>query len=229
MAQTSEASGNNTGRYARSAAYLNGEIGNFAKSERDRWPGPRIASLRHARPRHQKGRMLPMDGWPVHSSFALAALTSAAFWARRHTEEVLRKWGLPAEMAETAVLVVSELVANAVKATVDGLTEGERLLYDHSPNALPYQRVAALGIVRLKVSCDYRRVLVEVWDCGPGVPVRTDPADDAVCGRGLLLVDSLCGRWGWYPVGNEDPGRPRGRGKVVWGLLCHSAPPGPHR
>jgi hypothetical protein len=169
--------------------------------------------------------MLLMDGRPVHSSFTLAALSSAAFWARRHTEEVLRKWGLPAEVAETALLVVSELVANAVAATAGGvLDEKEQRLYDQRPTALPYGRVAALGTVQLKLSCDHRGVLVEVWDGGPGVPVRRDPADDALCGRGLMLVDSLCRRWGWYPVRNGEPGRPQGQGKVVWGWLCHGDP-----
>lgn len=161
-----------------------------------------------------------IDGWPKQSSLALTALSSAAFWARRHTEEVLRKWGPPAEVAETAVLVVSELVANAVNATTDGLSESEQRLYDSKPTALPYARMAALGVVALKLSCDYRRVLVEVWDGAPGIPMPGRPADDGESGRGLMLVDSLCRRWGWYPVENGDPGRPHARGKVVWGLLC---------
>lgn len=166
-----------------------------------------------------------MDTWPMHSSLALTALSSAAFWARRHTEEVLRKWGPPADVMETAILVVSELVANAVKATADGLDEGEQRLYDHKPTALPYGRVAALGLVRLTVSCDYRRVLIEVWDGGPGSPVLAKPDDDAPSGRGLMLVDALCRRWGWYPVaGHERPGQAERRGKVVWGL-CHPGPP----
>ena len=167
------------------------------------------------------------DRQPVSSSFTLTALSSAAFWARRHTEEVLRKWGLPAEVAETALLVVSELVANAVTATAGGvLDESEQRLYDRKPSALPYQRVTALGIVQLQVSRVHQGVLVGVWDGGPGAPVRREPADDALCGRGLMLVDSLCERWGWYPVRDDgDPGRPRGRGKVVWGLLCHRSPP----
>jgi anti-sigma regulatory factor (Ser/Thr protein kinase) len=161
-----------------------------------------------------------MDGWPKQSSFTLTALPSAAFWARRHTEEMLRNWGLPAA-AEMAVLVVSELVANAVKATAGGLDESERRLYDRKPNALPYERVAALGTVRLTVSCDRTRILVEVWDGGDGVPVRASPADDAESGRGLLLVDSLSTRWGWYPVPDGDSAAPQGRGKVTWALLCH--------
>ncbi len=168
-----------------------------------------------------------MDGRPVASSITLAALSSAAFWARRHTEEVLRKCGLPAEVVETADLVVSELVTNAVTATAGGgLDETEQRLYEQKPNALPYQRVAALGVIQLRVSCDHRSALVEVWDGGPGFPLRRDPAADALGGRGLMLVDSLCRRWGWYPVRNGDPGRPHGRGKVVWGLLCHGGPRG---
>jgi anti-sigma regulatory factor (Ser/Thr protein kinase) len=169
-----------------------------------------------------------MDGWPLQSSLTLVALPSAAFWARRHTEDVLVGWGLPEGVVEVVLLVVSELISNGVEATAGGLDAKEQELYDRAPVTVPYERIARLGMVRLRLSYDYVRVLVEVWDGGEGVPVVQVPSEEAESGRGLLLVASLCERWGWYPVGEEAgrPGWPGGRwrkGKVVWGgVVLHS-------
>ena len=64
---------------------------------------------------------------------------------------LLWEWGLNGS-AETIELLVTELVTNAVKATAG-------------------QQQAA---VRPRLSSDYERVLVEVWDADPQ-PLRADP------------------------------------------------------
>jgi anti-sigma regulatory factor (Ser/Thr protein kinase) len=169
-----------------------------------------------------------MGGWSVHSSLTLAALPSAAFWARQHTQSALRQWGLPAEVGQIAVLVVSELVTNAAKASAGGLDEVEWRLYERDPTALSYERIAALGTVRLMVSSDRQRVLIEVWDAGEGVPVKGTPMDDVESGRGLVLVDSLCKNWGWYPTKNDTGAGSADGGKVVWAMLRHDDRSGPY-
>jgi hypothetical protein len=89
--------------------------------------------------------------WPLHSGLALGPLPSAVPCARLHTKHVLYEWRLPA-LSETVELLVAESVTNAVKAS--GLVPG--------PLVAP---------VRLALSSDYRRVLIEVWDASPQPPV----------------------------------------------------------
>src|SRR5262245_23115422 len=58
----------------------------------------------------------------------LAALPTAPHWARNQTKIVLRAWRLWPETIDTAELLVSELVTNAVKITSqppDHLTRSE--------------------------------------------------------------------------------------------------------
>jgi len=54
--------------------------------------------------------------WPLVSFLELGALTSAVPCARLHARQVLWEWGLQAS-ADTAELLVSELVTNAVHIT----------------------------------------------------------------------------------------------------------------
>jgi len=132
--------------------------------------------------------------WPRTSSLALGALPTAPSCARLHAGAVLREWGL-ADVAETAELVVSELVTNAVQASIGP--------------ALP--RIG-IPVVHLRLLADRRRVVVEVWDGNPQPPVGKQVAPDEEHGRGLMLVEALCERWGSEAV----PGR---GGKVVWAEL----------
>ena len=53
------------------------------------------------------------------------------------------------------------------------------------------------------------RLLVEVWDQAPGIPVLREAAGDEESGRGLILVNAISEKWGWNPA----EGQP---GKVVW-------------
>nr|WP_202524025.1 ATP-binding protein [Kitasatospora sp. SID7827] len=111
--------------------------------------------------------------------------------ARRWVRDRLRAAGIDQDsaVAETLVLVVSELVTNAVVHT--GSPAVLRLLVPADPAAVP------------------PAVRVEVADASRTAPApRHAGADqDATNGRGLELVELLCERWGWYPEGS---------GKRVW-------------
>jgi anti-sigma regulatory factor (Ser/Thr protein kinase) len=72
--------------------------------------------------------------------------------------------------------------------------------------------------VRLRLSGDSARVLIEVWDADPRAPAPKDlgehgtPDPQEEGGRGLFLVAALSARWDWYPT--REPA-----GKVVWAEL----------
>ena len=104
-------------------------------------------------------------------------------------------------LAEPAELIVSELVTNAVTASVAGTRPDQG-------------RPAGLPVVRLRLASDGRQVLVAVWDGSPEPPVARDAGPGAVSGRGLLLVQAFSDDWGYYFPRSEG-GRAR-EGKVVW-------------
>ena len=56
------------------------------------------------------------DSWPLRSSLELGALSTAVPCACLHVKHVLWEWGLNS-LVESAELLVSELVTNAVNAT----------------------------------------------------------------------------------------------------------------
>jgi anti-sigma regulatory factor (Ser/Thr protein kinase) len=94
-------------------------------------------------------------------------------------------------VAETLVLLVSELVTNAVVHT--GCPAVLRLLLT---GVCEDAGGGPAGTVRLEVA--------DSCDRAPA-PRRAD--DDATGGRGLALVDGLADRWGWCP---------EGAGKRIW-------------
>ena len=101
-----------------------------------------------------------------------AATPTAAAWARRHTTDVLARWGLP-ELADDCCLVVSELIGNAVTHAVPG----------RDPT-----------VCRLVLKLFSDAVCVEVWDPSPNTNVRLREADVlSESGRGLAIVTALCG------------------------------------
>jgi anti-sigma regulatory factor (Ser/Thr protein kinase) len=132
-----------------------------------------------------------MSAWPLRDHLDLAALPTAAACARLHTKLVLWEWDM-AWLADSAELITSELVTNAIKAT--------RAL---GGKGLP---------LRLRLSADWARLLLEVWDASPALPVRLRALPDDEHGRGLGVVEALGASWGSY----HPPDR---RGKVVWSLI----------
>jgi anti-sigma regulatory factor (Ser/Thr protein kinase) len=126
----------------------------------------------------------------------MAALPSAVGQARAYARWVLGGWQLPA-MADTAELLVSELVTNAVKATgsVDEWTDERRLAGKVNP-------------VYLSLSALADALLIEVWDASSVPPLRRVASEDDETGRGLMLVQTLSKEWGCEVL---ETG-----GKVVW-------------
>lgn len=172
-----------------------------------RYDPPNIGSTR-ATP-ELRGELLPV----VHREWADAARTLfgrrhyvelparplAASLARGHVGTALTGW--QEDLTERAQLIVSELVANAIKATADALAEP-------ADRGEPICGAGHLWIGVLQVR-DY--VVVEVWDCSPLPPQLVNPSADEVGGRGLLLVSEMATQWSyrWHRSG----------GKVVWAML----------
>jgi len=130
---------------------------------------------------------------------AIGALPTATPCARLHARHVACEWGLH-DLADTIELVVSELVTNAVKASMD---------QDQRPY---YTDEFGLACIRLRLSANRQAALVEVWDENLTLPEPSQRGLDDESGRGLMLVDALAGRWGW-----DLPAT--GRGKIVWALV----------
>ncbi len=127
--------------------------------------------------------------WPLRDFIEFGALPGAVPCTRLHARQVLWEWGA-APLTNSAELVVSELMTNAVAAS------------QFAGFVLP---------VRLWLLSDKTRVLILIWDSNPQPPVRAGSGDEAESGRGLVLVEAVSTRWGSYPT----PGL---GGKVVWAL-----------
>ncbi|SDE19196.1 Anti-sigma regulatory factor (Ser/Thr protein kinase) [Streptomyces prasinopilosus] len=117
-------------------------------------------------------KALELFGDPSRAEVLLPSRPESAAVARRLTQVVvLRHWGLGAAHTEDAVLLVSELVGNAVRHT------GAR----------------AFGLRLLRRP---RWIRVEVRDPSRSLPCLMPVHELDVSGRGLFLVDTLAGRWG---------------------------------
>ncbi|MBW8798033.1 MAG: ATP-binding protein [Streptomyces sp.] len=112
--------------------------------------------------------------------------------ARRWARSRLAGSGIAADepLAETLILLVSELVTNAVVHT--GCPAVLRLSLPGADRGDPDGSVT---------------VRLEVADASDRAPVPRCADGDATGGRGLALVDGLADRWGWSP---------EGAGKRIW-------------
>lgn len=126
----------------------------------------------------------------------LGALRTAPATARGHVQGTLAVWRL-SELSDTVELVVSELAANAVNASV-------------GPGGHPACIDGRIPVIRVRLFVNEAVLVAEVWDEVGGVPARKSASDADESGRGLDLVHALTNAcWGWYHA-------PSGPGKCVW-------------
>lgn len=107
---------------------------------------------------------------PVHARAAFPAVAEAVSDVRRWLRGVLAANGKDDDLADTAVLLVSELVGNVVQHT-DG------------------------AVLEVTVDCD-DVVRAAVHDGEPSMPQLRRTAALETCGRGLSIVHELSNRWG---------------------------------
>jgi serine/threonine-protein kinase RsbW len=132
--------------------------------------------------------------WPLVSMLELGPLPTAIGCGRDHARLVLIEWGLD-HLADDGVLLVSELLTNALKAS--------RALRTPSP-------------IVLRLLANDMQLLIEAWDQWvEGFHLRHGAPDDEH-GRGLTVVAALSKRWG--------VGRISETYKVVWCELAVDRP-----
>lgn len=129
----------------------------------------------------EDGRPVVVRQWPL--------TRRAVGRARRELRDVLTEWKL-GELTDSAELVLSELMTNAVR-------------HARSPRG---------RLVETRYERTATGVRIEVHDANPHLPRMRRAADTDEYGRGLLLVDAVTGhRWG---VTSRE-----GVGKLVWAHL----------
>jgi hypothetical protein len=113
-------------------------------------------------------------------------------WARRLADQALSEWGLEA-VSDTVLLLMSELVTNAVQAGAPGASARSR----SRPQA---------GIA-VTLSLTGASLLLEVWAAHPDLVGSQQPDITAESGRGLGVVAALASSWGQ---------RATDGGRVIW-------------
>lgn len=134
------------------------------------------------------------SGWQYHSYLEFSALPTAASCARLHTKAILAEWDL-GDLLDDAEIVVSELVSNALIASVAG-------------EDLAASRAGHPALIRLWLLGEASRLVIVVWDAISQLPALTRAAALDEHGRGLL-VSALGSGWGCYR-------RPGVAGKFTW-------------
>ncbi|MFF7979908.1 ATP-binding protein [Streptomyces sp. NPDC007901] len=130
-----------------------------------------------------RGRATAWDAsWPLRRE------PTSVRQARRLVTAQLDDWAV-GDLADTAELLVSELVTNALRHT--------------------------RGSLRLNLQLRHARLLCEVEDTETACPVRTAADPDAEGGRGIEILDLLADAWGsvrtatgktmWFELKADDP------------------------
>ena len=135
-------------------------------------------------------------GYPRVATRTPGAGAESVRVARDFTAATLQRWGV-ADRSEDIVMVVSELLTNALRYTV------------------PCPGVAwPRWPVRLGLLQPGPWVLCAISDPSDEVPAPREPCWSDESGRGLHVVESLCDEWGCTS--------PTARGKVVWATFATS-------
>ncbi|MFH8410330.1 ATP-binding protein [Streptomyces sp. NPDC018019] len=149
--------------------------------------------------REEAGEDQAMGGLSLFAVCALGGSYSTAARARRFTTTTLEGWGVHASVVSDAVLVVSELVGNALRHATPRDTD----------TGTP--RPDAVCAAWLALAHQDSSILCAVSDSSRAVPALAAPDPLAEGGRGLWIIDRLSECWGWTP--------PDRTGKTVWAQL----------
>ena len=128
----------------------------------------------------------------------LSVFPTSPYYARVHVQRVLEGRRRD-DLIETAQLVISESVSNAVKAHAS--SPATEVAAHASPDHV-WMDLYSVG----------EAIVLRVWDASRTPLVLRIPDLDDEGGRGLCLVDLLARNWGYY--------RPASGGKIVWCTLA---------
>jgi anti-sigma regulatory factor (Ser/Thr protein kinase) len=109
-----------------------------------------------------------------HRRVRLTREPAAAAEARSHVRAVIRAWQVPVDL-ETAVLLASDLVTNAIRHQAD-------------------------GTITLVIASSPGQLRIDVYGTARHLPPRGPLPAAVETGAGLALVVTLADQWGWYPT-----------------------------
>ena len=121
--------------------------------------------------------------------------------ARQVTREVLAAWRL-AHVEETAVLLVSELVTNAVRDA------------------------ASTSAITLELQVVHTWLRIDAYRCPPGPAMPRARGESDQPGSGFALVDCLAGKWAWIAWPARGEVRETLTGETAWAELDVLGEPG---
>jgi anti-sigma regulatory factor (Ser/Thr protein kinase) len=147
----------------------------------------------------------------------LPARALAVADARHHVADSLRRHGMDEAVVADAELVVSELMANAIRHArpLDGDTV--RILWRVLPEASAGPAYAAAHSQTSQAGPARAEVEIAVVDGGaPWFPRVEEPPVDVDSGRGLGIVATLTAEWGVEGAGSTH--------QLVWAVLRQPHP-----
>jgi serine/threonine-protein kinase RsbW len=136
-----------------------------------------------------------------HLQLTLPACGQPVRLARQVTREVLAAWRL-AHVEETAVLLVSELVTNAVRDA------------------------ASTSAITLELQVVHTWLRIEAYRCPPGPAMSRTMGEPDQPDSGFALVDCLAGKWGWIAWPARGEVRETLTGEIAWAELDVHGEPG---
>ncbi len=123
-------------------------------------------------------------GQPVNAvRLYLAALPSAAHWARHYARDVLTLWGINGDLINSVQLVTTELINNAIvgETRIDG---------PFGPAGQASAEQIAFDLHRLP-----DRIRIAVYNSKPAPAHVLDPGPVDESNQSMKIIKALCMRW----------------------------------